>query len=70
MFDRRSYFCDNPDCRLHVREGDSHVRGSGNWATLPEGIIVGRSRTGAFMLCDECRGRIHRGELVAPTIEA
>ena len=36
-------FCSNPDCVLYVRTGDPGVMGSGNWAELPNGRIVGRS---------------------------
>ena len=36
-------FCSNPDCQLFVRAGDPGVMGSGNWAQLPDGQIVGRS---------------------------
>jgi len=35
-------FCSNPDCLLHVRVGDAHVMGAGNWARLADGRIVGR----------------------------
>lgn len=48
------YFCANPACVLHVREGDPGVRGHGNWARLPDGREASRSRFGAVMLCDAC----------------
>ena len=47
------YFCANPDCVLHVREGDPGVHGRGNWAMF-DGRTASRSRYGERMLCDEC----------------
>jgi hypothetical protein len=47
-------FCSNPDCVLYVRAGDRGVRGSGNWAQLPDGRIVGRSIYSGVYLCDPC----------------
>jgi hypothetical protein len=47
-------FCGNPDCVLYVRSGDPEVSGSGNWATLSDGRIVGRSLYGGILLCDWC----------------
>ena len=48
------YFCANPACVLHVREGDGGVRGRGNWAVFADGRTASRSRYGDRMLCDEC----------------
>jgi hypothetical protein len=56
-------FCENPACVLHVRPGDTHVRGSGNWAQLADGIIVGRRRIDAVMLCDQCAAQVMQGEV-------
>ena len=53
-----AYFCANPDCELHVRAGDAGVRGIGNWARLPDGRTVGRSRYLDQMLCDRCGRRL------------
>jgi hypothetical protein len=47
-------FCSNPDCELYVRAGDPGVMGSGNWAQLPDGRIVGRSIYGGVYLFDVC----------------
>jgi hypothetical protein len=47
-------FCSNPDCELYVRAGDPGVMGSGNWAELPNGRIVGRSIYSGVYLCDRC----------------
>jgi hypothetical protein len=35
-------FCSNPDCLLHVRSDDAGIIGTGNWAELPDGTIIGR----------------------------
>ena len=47
-------FCANPGCALHVRLIDHHVKGGGNWVTLPDGRIFGRGRYGNALLCDAC----------------
>ena len=54
-----SIFCANSGCLLHVRPGDSNVRGSGNWAQLDDGTILG--------LCDRCAERVMRGEVALVT---
>ena len=59
-----SIFCANPRCVLHVRPGDANVHGSGNWAQLADGIIVGRRRVDAIMLCDRCAARVMNGDVV------
>jgi hypothetical protein len=58
-----SIFCANATCILHVRPGDPNVQGSGNWAQLADGTIVGRRRVDAIMLCDRCATKVLRGEL-------
>jgi len=63
-FESSPPFCANPECVLHVRAGDTGVRGAGNWAVLPDGRIVGRSRYHGLLLCDICGH-----ELVAHGIE-
>ncbi len=50
-------FCANPHCELHVRAGDPGVRGSGNWAQLADGRIIGRSGHGGVFFCDSCARR-------------
>jgi hypothetical protein len=35
-------FCSNAKCELHRRAGASGVMGSGNWAILGDGRIIGR----------------------------
>jgi len=52
--ERGAPFCANPDCDLHVRRVDERVAGGGNWVTLPDGRIFGRSRFGEQLLCDAC----------------
>ena len=59
-----SVFCANAGCVLHVRPGDRNVRGSGNWAELADGIIVGRRRVDAVMLCDWCAVKLMQGEII------
>jgi hypothetical protein len=53
-FEKDFPFCSNPDCELYVRAGDPGVMGSGNWAELPDGRIVGRSIYSGVYLCDVC----------------
>ncbi len=53
-FDVGLPFCSNPQCPLHVRAGDACVRGSGNWAVMPTGGIVGRGIYDGAYLCDPC----------------
>jgi hypothetical protein len=50
-------FCNNPTCDLHVRAGDSNVRGFGNWAVLANGLTVGRGLYDGVFLCDRCGRR-------------
>ena len=52
-------FCGNPDCVLYVRAGDPGVVGSGNWAQLSDGRIVGRNLRGGVYLCDTCAEEWH-----------
>jgi hypothetical protein len=47
-------FCSDPRCELHVRAGDLGVRGSGHWAQLPDGRLVGRGLYDGVFLCDPC----------------
>jgi hypothetical protein len=47
-------FCANPDCELHVQAGDEGVNGSGNWAAMPDGRIIGRGIYYGVFLCDLC----------------
>ena len=50
-------FCNNPQCDLHVRAGDPDVQGAGNWAELPDALIVGRGLYDGVFLCDRCGRR-------------
>lgn len=54
LFEWDAYFCANEECMLHVRSGDPGVRGEGNWARLPNGLMVGRFRYNGRVLCDFC----------------
>ena len=49
-------FCGNPHCPLglHVRPGDADVDGSGSWATLENGLVIGRGLYNGAYLCDPC----------------
>jgi len=47
-------FCSNLRCELHVRAGDPGVQGSGHWARLPDGRIIGRGLYDGVFLCDRC----------------
>jgi hypothetical protein len=38
-----SVFCTNTGCVPHIRPGDVHVQGNGNWAKIAEGVITGAS---------------------------
>jgi hypothetical protein len=60
-------FCMNAACVLHVRPGDQHVRGNGNWAITADGVVSGRQRVGSTMLCDRCAARVTEGDLVLPS---
>jgi hypothetical protein len=55
--ERGAPFCANPRCALHVGGADAQVRGTGNWARLPDGRIFGRGRFGLALLCDACGTR-------------
>ena len=57
--ERGAPFCANSACALHVRLLDEAVEGGGNWLTLPDGRMFGRSRFGNTLLCDACA--THRG---------
>jgi hypothetical protein len=57
--ERDDPFCSNPDCILHIRSGDAGVIGSGNWAELADGTIIGRGIYYGLYLCDSC-GRVWR----------
>jgi hypothetical protein len=59
-----SAFCANAGCVLHVSAGDLNVKGNGNWAETPDGMITGRQRVHSVMLCDRCATRAARGELI------
>ena len=38
----------------HVTAISPNVRGEGQWATLPDGTIIGRIKVGERMYCDVC----------------
>jgi hypothetical protein len=63
LFEHEQPFCANAACPLHVQSGEPGVSGFGNWAEV-NGILIGRGRYGARMLCDPC-GRA----TVAETLE-
>jgi hypothetical protein len=66
--ERGAPFCGNPRCALHVRLDDNHVSGGGNWVSLPDGRIFGRSRFNHTLLCDACGTR--RGPVTLTTPSA
>jgi hypothetical protein len=47
-------FCSNPSCVLHVSAGTPGVVGWGQWAELPNGLIVGRGLLNGVPVCDLC----------------
>ncbi|HKT71344.1 MAG TPA: hypothetical protein VJQ47_00495 [Steroidobacteraceae bacterium] len=55
--ERGAPFCANPRCALHVRLADLKGESGGNWASLPDGRVFGRSRFGTRLLCDACGTR-------------
>ena len=66
--ERGAPFCGNPDCALHIRLFDERVDGGGNWLTLADGRMFGRSRSGNTVLCDACatrRGPVRIGTLTS-----
>jgi hypothetical protein len=58
-----SVFCANAECMLHIRAGEPSVKGNGNWAETPDGIVTGRQRVQSVTLCDRCAARAGGGEL-------
>jgi len=59
---KRDLFCSNAKCELHRRAGAPGVMGSGNWAVLGDGRIIGRGIYGNVVLCDICgRALLARG---------
>ena len=52
--EREPPFCGNPECLLYVRAGDKGVVGTGNWAVLADGRVIGRVLCGGIYLCDTC----------------
>jgi hypothetical protein len=55
--DAAAPFCSNPACALHVRLVDLQAQTSGNWVSLADGRVFGRSRFAGLMLCDACGTR-------------
>lgn len=56
-------FCSNPKCELHRHSGAPGVIGTGNWALLADGRIIGRGIYGNVVLCDVCgRALLARGD--------
>jgi hypothetical protein len=51
---RGAWFCSNAECVLHVRPGEPHVFGAGEWAVRPDGVVTSRKLVGGQMLCDVC----------------
>lgn len=47
-------FCSNAKCELHRQAGTAGVMGTGNWAVLADGRIIGRGIYGTVVLCDVC----------------
>jgi len=70
LTDYDSFFCANAGCVLHVRPGDANVRGSGNWARLADGVMVGRRRVDNVTLCDRCAAKVMKGEVILVTKSA
>lgn len=54
MFYDDEKFCSNGRCPLHVSAKDPHVVGSGQWATLPNGVTYARVSVGDDYFCHVC----------------
>jgi len=54
MLTDNELFCANPECHLHVCQGDENVIGTGQWAELSDGIIIGRQLVGRAFYCHDC----------------
>ena len=54
MFYDDEKFCANPRCILHVSPRDSNVIGSGQWATLPNGLMFSRMQRDNDYYCHVC----------------
>jgi hypothetical protein len=63
--DAAAPFCSNPACALHVRLVDLQTQASGNWVSLADGRVFGRSRFAGLMLCDACGTRRGPVRLIA-----
>jgi hypothetical protein len=58
MTHRGDPFCANVRCILHVTSDSAGVVGWGNWAELPNGLIVGRGLIDGIPMCDLCSENI------------
>lgn len=47
-------FCATLTCALHLSSNDARIRGQGEWALLPNGLIVGRTAVNGQRYCDIC----------------
>ena len=47
-------FCGNPQCALHVIEGEEGVEGEGNWAHVDGRFVFGSTAVEKIMYCDMC----------------
>jgi hypothetical protein len=54
-------FCATRTCALHLTANDPRVRGHGEWAHLPSGLIVGRTRIDGQHYCDVCARDLNAG---------
>lgn len=54
--------------RLHVRAGDPGVKGAGNWAELPDGLMIGRGIYQGAYFCDPCGMALLAGSVALDTV--
>lgn len=52
-------FCASQTCELHIYANDIRIRGAGNWAVLPSGLIFSRVLVNGNYYCDRCALRLN-----------
>lgn len=71
MIGAHEYFCDNPDCELHVTAPGVGENGfAGEWAEMSDGRWVSRTRAGELMLCDICTRKALREGLPMMSVQS
>jgi hypothetical protein len=54
-------FCATPTCALYLLPDDPRVRGQGEWAHLPNGLVMGRTTVAGQRYCDLCARELIAG---------